>query len=93
VLCTDCSGSLGAAAKHLGVEHHALNLSRGERVQGAWHIQNANAYHARLKNWIRRFNGVASSYLASYLGWFRALDRSAQARRQPAPFLALAVGA
>lgn len=93
VLCTDCSGSLGAAARHLGVEHHALNLSRGERVHGAWHIQNANAYHARLKNWIRRFNGVASSYLASYLGWFRALDRSAQTLRQPAPFLALAVGA
>lgn len=93
VLCTDCSGSLGAAARHLGVEHHALNLSKGQRVQGAWHIQNANAYHARLKNWMRRFNGVASSYLASYLGWFRALDRSAQSPRQPAPFLALAIGA
>lgn len=90
---TLCCARTAAAAKHLGVEHHALNLSRGERVQGAWHIQNANAYHARLKNWIRRFNGVASSYLASYLGWFRALDRSAQPRRQPAPFLALAVGA
>lgn len=93
VLCTDCSGALGAAARHLGVEHHALNLSKGQRVQGAWHIQNANAYHARLKNWMRRFKGVASSYLASYLGWFRALDRSAQSPRQPAPFLALAVGA
>ncbi len=92
VLCTDCSGSLGAAARYLAVEHHALNLSKGQRVQGAWHIQNANAYHARLKNWMRRFKGVASSYLASYLGWFRALDRSAQAPRQPAPFLALAIG-
>lgn len=92
VLCTDCSGSLGAAARHLGVEHHALNLSKGQRVQGAWHIQNANAYHARLKGWMRRFHGVASSYLASYLGWFRALDRSAQNARHPAPFLAMAVG-
>ena len=93
VLCTDCSGALAAAARHLGVEHHALNLSKGQRVQGAWHIQNANAYHARLKNWMRRFKGVASSHLASYLGWFRALDRSAQSPRQPTPFLALAVGA
>lgn len=92
VLCTDCSGALGAAARHLGVEHHALNLSKGQRVQGAWHIQNANAYHARLKGWMRRFHGVASSYLASYLGWFRALDRSAQNARHPAPFLAMAVG-
>ncbi len=61
VLCTDCSGSLGAAAWHLGVEHHALNLSKGQRVQGARYIQNANAYLSRLKNWTRRFNGVASS--------------------------------
>ena len=40
-----------------------------------------------------RFKGVASSYLASYLGWFRALERSAQMQHRPAPFLALAVGA
>lgn len=93
VLCTDGGGALWAAARHLGVEHHALNISKGPRVHGAWHIQNANAYHGRLKNWMRRFKGVASSYLASYLGWFRALDRSAQTPRQPAPFLALAVGA
>lgn len=92
VLCTDCGGALGAAARHLGVEHHALNISKGPRVQGAWHIQNANGYHGRLKNWMRRFKGVASSYLARYLGWFRAIDRAAQAPRQPAPFLALAIG-
>mgnify|MGYP000443879248 CR=1 FL=1 len=56
-------------------------------------IGRVNGYHGRLKNWMRRFKGVASSYLASYLGWFRALDRSIQTPRQPAPFLALAVGA
>ncbi|MBV8124613.1 MAG: IS1595 family transposase [Paucibacter sp.] len=93
VLCTDCGGALGAAARQLGVEHHAWNISKGPRVQGAWHIQNVNGYHGRLKNWMRRFKGVASSYLASYLGWFRALDRSAQTPGKPAPFLALAVGA
>jgi len=92
VLCTDCGAALGAAARQLGVEHHALNISKGPRVQGAWHIQNANGYHGRLKLWMRRFKGVASSYLASYLGWFRAIDRAAQAPRQPVPFLALAVG-
>ncbi|WP_457356112.1 hypothetical protein [Roseateles sp. P5_D6] len=35
----------------------------------------------------------AEGNVGSYLGWFRALDRSAQTHRQPAPFLALAVGA
>jgi len=93
VLCTDCGGALGAAARQLGVEHHALNISKGPRVQGAWHIQKANGYHGRLKLWTRRFKGVASSYLASDLGWFRAFDRAAQTPRHPAPFLTLAVGA
>jgi len=36
---------------------------------------------------------VATSYLAHYLGWFRALDRAAQERAKSASFLALAVGA
>ena len=93
VLCTDGGGALAATARHLGLEHHALNMSKGARVQGAWHIQNVNAYHGRLKQWLRRFNGVATSYLASYLGWFRALDRSAQTPSKPAPMLALAIGA
>ena len=68
-------------------------MSKGPRVQGPWHIQNVNAYHGRLKLWMQRFNGVATSYLASYLGWFRALDRSAKSPGQPAPMLAMAVGA
>jgi hypothetical protein len=76
----------------LELEHHALNMTKGQRVRGPWHIQNVNAYHSRLKHWIRRFMGVATSYLASYLGWFRALDRSAQIRSQPASMLNLALG-
>ncbi len=46
----------------------ALAISRGERRQGVFHIQNVNAYHSRLKTWMRRFNGVATKYLPSYLG-------------------------
>ena len=36
--------------------------------------------------------GVATSYLASYLGWFRALDRSESTSTEPACLLALALG-
>ena len=28
-----------------------------------------NSYHSGLKTWIRRFRGVASKYLDSYLAW------------------------
>lgn len=92
VLCTDASAALAAAARHIGVEHHAVNVSAGQRVLGAWHINNVNGYHSRLKNWLRRFNGVASAYLHHYLGWFRALDRFGSAGLKPAALLALAIG-
>lgn len=93
VLCTDGSGGLAAAAAHIGVVHHGLNVSAGQRVVGPWHTNNVNGYHSRLKNWLRRFNGVASSYLPNYLGWFRMLDRHRLSGLKPASMLALAVGA
>ncbi len=91
VLCTDGSAAT-AVAKELCVQHEAVNLSTGERVRGPWHIQNANAYHGRLKAWLARFKGVATSHLESYLGWFRALNRASKSRLKTAPMLALAVG-
>ena len=92
ILCTDGSAAMAATAKELGVHHEAMNLSAGERVRGPWHIQNVNAYHGRLKGWMHRFRGVATSYLESYLGWFRALDRVSRSRNQGPPMLRLALG-
>jgi transposase-like protein len=92
VLCTDGSGSLAAAASHLAVEHHCVIVSAGQHVAGPWHIQNVNSYHSRLKTWMRRFNGVSTSYLTNYLGWFRALDRLSPTGPAPATLLALAIG-
>jgi transposase-like protein len=40
------------------------------------HINNVNAYHSRLKEWMRRFHGVATKNLPNYLGWRRALEAS-----------------
>lgn len=91
VLCTDGGTALAAAARHLDVEHHPINLSAGIRVQGAWHVQNVNAFGSRLRSWMIRFKGVATKYLANYLGWFRALDRSPGFSPDPAQLLALAI--
>jgi len=91
VLCTDGSSALAAAARSLGVEHHAINVSAGSRVRDAWHIQNVNAFDSRLKGWMARFKGIATRYLAHYLGWFRALDRSPRIASNPALFLTLAI--
>lgn len=92
VLCTDGSGALAAAASHIGVEHHAINVSAGLHAIGPWHINNVNGHHSRLKTWLRRFNGVASSYLRHYLGWFRALERFRHPALSSSALLALAVG-
>lgn len=92
ILCSDGSSTLAAAAKALSVAHRPINLSAGIRVvAGVYHVQNVNAYDSRLKDWIRRFRGVATRYLDSYLGWFRAIDRTRGAGLNPASLLALAV--
>ena len=74
VLCTDGASVYTAFAQATGIAHEALPL-RGPRVRGAFHIQHVNAYDSRLKNWMRRFHGVATRYLDQYLGWRRILER------------------
>jgi transposase-like protein len=92
VLCSDSGTVMMAAARKLGVMHRAINLAAGVRVDGPWHIQNANNYHSRLKGWLRKFKGVATRYLDSYLGWFRATDQIPDTISNPSSFLALAIG-
>jgi len=41
---------------------------------------------------MHRFRGVATSYLESYLGWFRALDRATRSWTPFPPMLRLALG-
>ncbi|MGK5034725.1 IS1595 family transposase, partial [Janthinobacterium sp. LB3P118] len=61
-------------AREAGLSHQAVNVRAGIRVQGAAHVQNVNAYHSRLRGWLRIFHGVASHYLPNYLGWRWILD-------------------
>ena len=74
MLVTDGHPAYPAFARQAGIAHRAVNLSARMRVAGALHVQNVNAYHSRFKQWLRRFNGVASRYLPNYLGWRWALD-------------------
>jgi transposase-like protein len=77
VLCTDGAKAYAAFAARHGLHHEPINVAAGVRVRdGAFHVQNVNAYHGRLKGWIGRFNGVATRYLPNYLGWRRTLERA-----------------
>lgn len=76
ILCTDSAGVYAVFARTVGITHRQINIRQGRRVvEGAFHIQNVNAYDSRLKGWMRRFHGVATKYLEDYLGWRRMLER------------------
>ena len=76
ILCTDGARVYQAFARLTGIAHRPINVRQGVRVvDGAFHIQNVNAYDSRLKGWMRRFHGVATKHLESYLGWRRMLER------------------
>ena len=74
LLVTDFHPAYKAFARAAVISHEAVDLRSGERVRGAVHVQNVNAYHRRFRQWLARFNGVASRYLANYLGWQWAVD-------------------
>ena len=76
VLCSDGAKAYAAFAAACGIRHEPINVAAGVRVRdGAFHVQNVNAYHGGLKGWMGRFDGVATRYLPNYLGWRRTLER------------------
>lgn len=75
ILCTDGASWYQTFAKQEQIAHHRLIRLDRQRVIGkAFHIQNVNAYIARLKTWMKRFHGVGTAYLANYLGWRRLFE-------------------
>ena len=76
ILCTDGARVYQTFARLTGIAHKAVNIQKGIRVvEGAFNIQNVNAYDSRLKGWMQRFHGVTTKYLESYLGWLRLRER------------------
>lgn len=90
LLVTDGNAAYRYFAREAGISHEFVNLRAGVRVRGAIHVQNVNAYHSRLRQWLDRFHGVATRYLPNYLGWRWALD--AQRINSPDGLLRAAMG-
>ena len=90
LLVTDGHAAYAAFAREAGISHQAVNLRAGMRVRGAAHVQNVNAYHSRLRQWLRPFHGVATRYLHHYLGWRWILD--ARRIRSPESLLRATLG-
>lgn len=76
LLCMDGDKALIAFAKAHEIEYELIIASRAEHVvESVLHVQNVNSYVSRLKGWLKPFNGVATKYLQSYLGWRRMLEK------------------
>jgi transposase-like protein len=90
LLVTDANKAYQAFARQQGISHQYVNVSAGEHVRGAVHVQNVNGYHSRFHKWLRRFNGVATRYLPNYLGWLWAIDQ--ERIRAPETLLRAAIG-
>jgi transposase-like protein len=73
--CCDGGTAIVAFARKAGIPTHVLPLPGKPNPRAPeFHINNVNAYHGRLKEWLRRFHGVATKNLPNYLGWRRALE-------------------
>ncbi|MCF6200307.1 MAG: IS1595 family transposase [Hyphomicrobiaceae bacterium] len=74
ILCTESDPAIIAFAGDEGIKCETIVARKGEHARGHIHVQNVNGYISRLKKWMERFNGVATKYLPSYIGWRRMLD-------------------
>lgn len=73
-LCTDEDASYRRFSKKNGNSLVQIKGGKGS-VKGIYHIQHLNAYHSKLKSFLRPFNGVSSKYLNNYLTWNNAVGR------------------
>jgi transposase-like protein len=74
-LIGDGGKAIAAFARRAGIPFHPVPAPGKPTPEAPHlHINNVNAYHGRLKQWLARFNGVATKNLPNYLGWRRALE-------------------
>jgi transposase-like protein len=77
--CCDGGSAIVAFARRAEIAAHVLpRPGKPDPLAPDFHLNNVNAYHGRLKEWLRRFHGVATKNLPNYLGWRRALEALGQ---------------
>ena len=77
--CCDGGTAIVAFARRAGIAAHFLPMPGKPNPDAPeFHLNNVNAYHGRLKGWLRRFHGVATKNLPNYLGWRRTLEAFGQ---------------
>ena len=84
-LCCDGGTAIKAFARRAGITFHVLPAPGIPRPEApGLHINNVNACHGRLKEWMRRFHGVAAANLPNYLSWRRTIEALGHGSNQEA---------
>ena len=69
ILVTDKESSYRRFAKENNIE--LIQIKAEQRTfKGIYHIQHINAFHSRLKSFMRPFQGVSTKHLNNYLVWY-----------------------
>ncbi len=90
--CCDGGKAITAFAKRAKLKIHVLPAPGAPKPEEPeFHINNVNAYHGRLKAWMRRFHGVATENLQTCLSWRRTLEAMPPAH-DPELWIAAAAG-
>lgn len=77
VLCSDRARAYRKFSNDTGVRHVTIESRRGRpKASRSFHIQNVNALHSRLKDFLRPFKGPAKRYLEEYVSWFMFRDHN-----------------
>jgi len=70
-LCSDGLGAYARFTQASGIAHYVLGTKPGTRkILQSFHIQNVNALHSRMKDFLRPFKGPAKKYLDGYVDWY-----------------------
>lgn len=76
ILCSDGHAGYTKFAQSAKIQHVVLNAKRKEFVKASvYHIQNVNAYHSRLKQFLSKRKGVSAKNLELYVGWLDHLEK------------------
>lgn len=78
---TDKASAYMQFADDFGLELIRLKSETDSR-KGLYNLQRINNYHSKLKEFIRRFNGVSTKYLNNYLIWHNFVNYAKEEYRE-----------
>lgn len=67
IICSDSNSAYRKFSAEINCKH--IEIKSDKHRKGIYHMNHINAYHSRLKTFLRKFNGVATKYLNNYIIW------------------------